>query len=282
MTPPLFMLHLPVDLRELARQADDRGWMSRPFKSQERAVGFDEGKALHHLLDETFGPGRLRPFRLMPAPGARTASLYAYTSLTCEALERQRHETGPPDCANVFGTAPLSCKEMPDTWGPGRRLAFDLRARPVARLKSELPNPRPDQKPYKAGAELDIFVVEAARTFPESRYRMVDGEAVPSDMLAAGRSRQSVYLDWLQARLGDAAVLDRAPQVTRMTRFQRTRVARSGRPHEGPEAILQGELTIENPDAFAARLASGIGRHKAYGYGMLLLRPARHAKTEER
>ena len=28
-------------------------------------------------------------------------------------------------------------------------------------------------------------------------------------------------------------------------------------------------------EEFAARLAGGVGRHLAYGYGMLLLRPAR-------
>jgi CRISPR system Cascade subunit CasE len=38
---------------------------------------------------------------------------------------------------------------------------------------------------------------------------------------------------------------------------------------------FHGELVIKNPELFAERLAKGVGRHAAYGYGMLLLRPSR-------
>jgi CRISPR system Cascade subunit CasE len=38
---------------------------------------------------------------------------------------------------------------------------------------------------------------------------------------------------------------------------------------------VHGELTINDADAFARLLAGGVGRHAAYGFGMLLLRPAR-------
>jgi len=34
-------------------------------------------------------------------------------------------------------------------------------------------------------------------------------------------------------------------------------------------------LTVTDGEAFARLLAKGVGRHTAYGYGMLLLRPAR-------
>ena len=36
---------------------------------------------------------------------------------------------------------------------------------------------------------------------------------------------------------------------------------------------MRGVLTITDPDAFAQLLARGVGRHRSYGYGMLLLRP---------
>ena len=38
---------------------------------------------------------------------------------------------------------------------------------------------------------------------------------------------------------------------------------------------MQGNLTITEPEKFACLLARGVGRHRAYGYGMLLLRPLR-------
>jgi CRISPR system Cascade subunit CasE len=44
---------------------------------------------------------------------------------------------------------------------------------------------------------------------------------------------------------------------------------------ERPNAVLEGTLTVGDPDAFARLLARGIGRHRAFGFGMLLLKPAR-------
>ena len=97
-------------------------------------------------------------------------------------------------------------------------------------------------------------------------------------MVTAERSREAVYRDWLAARLGNAATID--PATTMMQRFERSRVARLGRAPEGPDATVLGELEVGDPDAFVQLLANGIGRHKAYGYGMLMLRPARKPSRE--
>lgn len=57
---------------------------------------------------------------------------------------------------------------------------------------------------------------------------------------------------------------------------------RRGRPGRGPRprvsltrpaALLQGEMIIQDGDQFQALLARGIGRHRAFGFGMLLLKP---------
>ena len=63
---------------------------------------------------------------------------------------------------------------------------------------------------------------------------------------------------------------------TKLVSFQRTRAVRKrhARYSEGPDAVMRGILTITDSDAFSELLAHGIGRHRAYGYGMLLLRPA--------
>ena len=37
---------------------------------------------------------------------------------------------------------------------------------------------------------------------------------------------------------------------------------------------MRGTITIVDPGKFTELVAHGIGRHRAYGYGMLLLRPA--------
>ena len=48
---------------------------------------------------------------------------------------------------------------------------------------------------------------------------------------------------------------------------------RDGRRLEGPDAVVHGTLTITDPSAFANMLSKGIGRHRSYGYGMILVRP---------
>ena len=88
------------------------------------------------------------------------------------------------------------------------------------------------------------------------------------------RSREEVYSDWLSDRLTRrGARLEEAS----LKSFQRVRVVRKlrARTSEGPDAVMRGTLSVTDPGEFAGVVAHGIGRHRAYGYGMLLLRPAR-------
>ena len=89
------------------------------------------------------------------------------------------------------------------------------------------------------------------------------------------RSREEVYREWLQKRFEHkgGAVLDVC--TTKLVSFRRTRAVRKlhRRYSEGPDALMRGEIEITDGAKFAEMLASGIGRHKAYGFGMLLLRP---------
>ena len=164
---------------------------------------------------------------------------------------------------------------MPGSWQKDKRFGFDVRVRPVIRIKSGMPNPRPGVKPYAAGSEVDAFVVEAQKTHPHGRPRIVDGTPTPSAMIAAGRDRAAVYRDWLAARLAGAAVLD--VERTDMVAFRRSRVSRGHASVEGPDATFHGELTVSDPAAFHAVLARGVGRHLSFGFGMLLLRPPRRS-----
>jgi CRISPR system Cascade subunit CasE len=90
--------------------------------------------------------------------------------------------------------------------------------------------------------------------------------------------REAVYREWFAAQLArepGACRLDEA----RLVEFRRERMRRrSGDGSariERPNAVLEGMLTVGDSEAFARLLARGIGRHRAFGFGMLLLRPAR-------
>jgi CRISPR system Cascade subunit CasE len=265
----LYFASVPVDMRAFRRLAALRGFAS------------DEGRATHHLLSEAFGKGSLQPFRMMVAGGERQATLYAYTSLPGDELS-ENLQCAAPELLTCFGASHLALREMPESWREGRRLAFDLRIRPVRRLMRPLEAWSREENrhtlkgttgrgPIKVKSEVDAFLVARLRQFPEGP---------PADG-SGGLTREDVYLDWLNERFEGAARLDRSK--SRLKRFAR-RIAER-RPlkeqgywtqtaSEGPDATIHGELTVTNSEALCRLLAGGVGRHTAYGYGMLLLRPA--------
>ena len=240
-----------IALGDLARWAGERGW-----GGGRRGLVYDEGRALHHLVDEVFGPGLLRPFRLLVPPRHTHGNLYAYSRLDAPALHQAAQILAGPEHLNVLALHRLESKPMPGEWSSGQRLGFDLRMRPTRRLRSPLPTP---SGPLRQGTEMDAFWHEALCKHPESR----DG------MENTGRTRTEVYLDWLTEHISSAAALDR--RASRLVRFQRNLVARGGKSVEGPDAVVHGTLTVIDGPAFARLLAHGVGRHRAYGYGMLLL-----------
>lgn len=237
----LHLVELPLELAALHRWAGGREMPGR---------GRDEGLVLHHLLTEVFGPRALQPFRLMVAPRARRATLYAYCRQSADALRAQAALTIAPAETEAIALHRLRSLPRPtERWRDGMRLGFDLKFRPVVRLLKPLDAGR---ETFAKGAELDAFLAETLRH-------------------DAARSREAVYLDWLADRFGEAAQIERP--ASRLAQFQRTRVIRGGRSTEGPEAVIHGTLTVTDRVRFAEMLARGVGRHRAYGYGMVLLRP---------
>ena len=252
---PVHLIRVPMETGALASWADERGWVRR----RGRLFDFDEGRALHHLLDEALGPGLLRPFRLFVPPRRGTGFLYAYSRRGAEELAGLAQCHALPDHLAVLRTEAMRSKTMPDTWHVGQQIGFDLRARPVRRLTREFRTA--NGRTYRAGAELDAFLFEALTVFGTD----------PDGMKKAGRTREAVYLDWLSERLAPWAILDCAR--SRLTRFLRGRAARN-EGVEGPDVTIRGTIAISDAAGFGEFLERGVGRHRAYGYGMMLLRPS--------
>lgn len=234
----LNFISLPINLRSF------RYW------SATRNVSDDEGAALHHLLGESFGKSVLQPFRMMVAPGSKTATLYAYTKDSLDNLVQTSALIGTPDALAVCDPNKMAIKAMPQTLPTGKRLAFDVRVRPVRRMSNT-------SETFKKGAEVDVFLNDVVRLHPE-------GPDLDNKI-----DRETLYRNWLSDRFGEAAEIIQA----RMVRFERSIALRNGRKCEGPDVTFHGELIIRDQDKFFNCLEKGIGRHTAYGYGMLLLRP---------
>lgn len=257
LTGQLHMIRADLDVKAFHRWASERGLIARNT--------FDEGYALHHLLVQSFGCDLApRPFRvIIPRPERgrqRRGIIYGYAKCDAAALRDAAMTYACPLQSQVLPAARLCSKPMPTTWSTGQRLGFEVLVRPVVRPKNRRLNPcRSKGGPRQPGAETDVWQWEAEK-HPRGEME---------------RSREQVYTAWLAARLaGHGAALEPG---TRLASFQRVRTVRKRRARatEGPHAVLQGTLTITDADAFARLVAHGIGRHRAYGYGMVLLRPPR-------
>lgn len=252
----LNLIRVPVDVGTLARWAAERGWARRGG----RHVTFDEGRALHHLLHEVFGPGVFRTFRLLVAARRTAGNLYGYSESSSDELRSLADAYAFPDQLRVLVPRRIEGKPMPTAWRTGQRLGFDVRVRPVRRLLKDLATP---EGRFARGAEVDAFLVDALRSQPHRP----DAAEPSSDE----HRRQEAYLSWLAERMGSAIQLDFAS--SRVARFRRVRVSRQNKAPEGPDATIHGAMTVREPERFAELVRRGVGRHKAYGYGMVLLRP---------
>lgn len=206
----------------------------------------DLGYAFHAALRAAFADLAPQPFSFRSGQG-----LLAYTT-QAEAM-RSAVAMATPEVADMLSldTTPQSpgllIRPFPTHWKVGQLLSFEVRVRPVVR---------------KDDKELDAFLSVAQR--------------MPDAVL----SREAVYADWLKRQFEGVADL----HEVRMTEFSLSSVVRRSapqaeggrpkRPVQGPDAVFTGTLQVRDGAAFAAMVARGIGRHRAFGFGMLLLKPA--------
>ncbi len=234
------LLRLQPDAKALAVWATRHGVLSPDG---------DYGYALHGLLSAAFGEQAPKPFRYM----SNKQGLLAYTLENLETL--QLHASlATPDVARALGLDALDARPFPIAWKEGQTLGFEVRVRPVIRAKD--------------GRERDAFL------------HAVD--AIPAAGGGSIAQRAVIYDDWLAKQFA----VDGAAQIiqAQMEEFRLTRVLRKGstgengkrksHPVTGPDAVFKGQLQVGNPDAFARLLARGVGRHRTFGFGMLLLKPA--------
>ncbi len=250
------MVRVPLDGVKLMALGTRRGLPMRDV---------DVGYLVHCALEELFGPELApKPFALATAdkamPQTRVLPVLGYTTATVEALRAHADTFADPGLHALCQWSELADKPMPAAFSVGQRLGFSVRVCPIVRRS------KPGVHQDTEDAEVDAFLAECRRV----------GDGVPV-------SREAVYQQWFRdelARRGGASV-----ESVAMTRFERQRLvrrrapdakgARSAHVTERPDAQLEGTLTVTDPAAFQSTLARGLGRHRSFGFGMVLLRPPR-------
>ncbi|HWO99902.1 MAG TPA: type I-E CRISPR-associated protein Cas6/Cse3/CasE [Methylococcus sp.] len=192
------------------------------------------GYTLHAWLTALFGKDAPKPFRYFE--GRR--ELLAYSTMDAERLGEHAQTFALPQAWATLDAESLISKPMPN-FAEGRRLGIEVLACPVSRKENQ---------------EKDLYLRALDRL----------GDAAPS--------RQEVYLDWFRRQWEGAVAFEHLA----LTGFRRVRLTRRGGERrlaslERPQALFQGNIVIRDAAAFERLLVRGIGRHRAFGFGMALL-----------
>ena len=231
----LYLMRAALDMVNLARYAAEQRHS-------------DPDRTAHCLIAESFGRERMpKPFVIKTrfTDGELKGTLLAYTPLTTSELKSAAGQHQKLAHSAVMDPSTIVTVGVPDQWSEGQSIQFEVRVRPTKRSSS-----RDASSPNK---EQDIYFRAAANS-----------------------SRAETYCHWLSNLMRRQGGLHAVPDAMTMTQFAMRRVRRqnSSKRSTGPDATIVGAGNIVNPDRMMTALTNGIGRHKGYGYGMLLLRPS--------
>lgn len=247
---PLYMVRLVLDRRAVLRVA------IRHHLGQ----AADDGALLHAGLSQLFARSSERarvPFHSFAIDDTRAASLrqpdllflLAYASMDETRLTAAMGPSRPDLMRRC------EMREMPH-FDTGQRVGFRTRVCPVMRTRNTGERAAAiDGRGRVKHRELDAFVHAALAVRTEARLE-----------------REDVYRQWLRRQMqrSNACTLEdvklSAFALDTMRRRGNARLVR-------PNAVLEGTLSVSDPGEFRRLLARGIGRHRAFGFGMLLLRP---------
>ena len=229
----LHLIRLRLHTPEFVRFAKDQGLLH---------VSEDgSGYAVHAWLAAMFGQNAPKPFRFYP----RREELLGYANMPADALADYAQAFASPVAYAALCSDSLVSKPMPTEWTVGRSLRLDVDVCPISR---------------KDGDEKDVYLRTLDRL----------GDGAPA--------REVVYREWLRGRL-EPAVAVQSIEIASLT--QRERLVRPDRAAPGrrlriverPRVQYAVQAQVRDPVVFAQLLARGVGRHRAFGFGMLLLAP---------
>lgn len=233
----LHLIQANLDMAGLMRLARKRGL---PI----RAV--DLGYTIHCGMRELFGADGPEPFSFK-ADGGRNISFLGYANASADDLRKIAEACALPQVYKIMDLDKLESKPMPSNWPVGWRLNFEVRACPIRR---------------RGKREKDVFLIHCDHR---------EENAPPIN-------REQVYCDWLNEqfeRLGGARIVNSS-----LIGFQRQKLNRRNQASDRKTKVMEltsahlgGMLEITDQKAFNELLERGVGRHRSFGFGMLLLRP---------
>jgi CRISPR system Cascade subunit CasE len=216
----------------------------------------DLNYVIHCTLGELFGEHSPQPWCCEDRgfDRGKKVRVLAYSDSDATKLQEIASEYASPPVYAACVWQSLASKPMPALFTKGRRYRFNLHACPVQRMSKA-------GQHWQEGSEVDVFVARAWRVGPEIDLQ-----------------RSEVYQQWLTdyfERQTGAVLEDVKITNFKLERFYRRskNSKRKGHVFKKPAVTFEGQLEVTDERAFYRLLRKGIGRHKAFGFGMLKLKP---------
>lgn len=200
------------------------------------------GYTLHAWFTALFGQNAPKPFRYIE----HRNEVLGYTVLPATSLSEYAQAFASPLAWAALDPESVVSKPMPNSWRHGQQIRMEVLTCPVSRKDEQ---------------EKDVYL------------RMLDkiGDQSPS--------RTEVYRDWFLRQWDGVVKFSRIDLVGMNSRSRLLRRSRNGNNRllfvERPQALFTADAIIENGERFAEQISRGIGRHRAFGFGMVLLVPPR-------
>lgn len=239
----MHLIQFRANVQALMRRAADYGLPTKKV---------DEGYIVHSWMTSLWEHDALRPFVIDKLSGPDVV-IQGYSGQNAKQLAEAADLYASPEDYAVLDWSSLKSKELPESWPKETELRLTVTVVPTIRYRVA------DEKNSR---ELDAYL---------HRVRSCEaaGTVVPS--------RETVYGEWLTQRLVGFT-------VTRTPELQQHRLAELLRRTQGehrksnhiclPVAAVSVVGTVVDDVAFSEMLKQGIGRHKAFGYGMIRIHRA--------
>lgn len=231
----------------------------------------DMGYTIHAATRALWGEIAPQPFVWQEEKG----QILGYAVSDGETLREVRNSCSREDAEllrKAFCLPEFCTKKMPEVFPAGQKFNFQVLCCPIRRQTSPTSGKKCQSDAW-LGAVYNLYRGKGGAEGTGcptviSFYRQHPDECP---------SPETVYKEWLTeqfTRSGGARVLFSNIKGSRTIRVARR--PGSGAPvlqakRSTPEVLFRGCLQVENQDAFSQILARGVGRHRAFGFGMLLL-----------
>ena len=214
----------------------------------------DDGYLCHCVMRELWQEKAPAPFVLRP--NGRTIDVWGYSESGARELVEHARAFGDPSLLTALASLDsVASKEMP-LFEAGRRVGFLLRVCPVVRLAQATHD-------HAVGTEVDAFL---AKCFSAGKDMSV--------------SREEVYREWISTRVNRPESTGVRLDTVHVAAMARERLVRRTQGHDRkarhlvrPDIRFEGDLVVIDGARFHQWLAHGVGRHRAFGFGALILVP---------